>query len=243
MKWIFVILFCIPLLGVSQKKRFFNKLAEPDFPIYEVGTEPSVNELDLINFDTDEVCSNFLYAINTHLFRRHKIKLTQDSIYNKLCQASMETFSRSIFRSKQIWKRKTSYFYKAIIQLESNYRFYQSFAFNVPLVDHLFGQYYYDRHDEGSDLHLIYGSKKANKIKEEEGEPLKYIHPVSEQELVQKILRRLIFKFGKINFSSNYYTRIGFAIKVDARTLNKNRLPEAQVIVMIGGKLMQRLRV
>ncbi len=243
MRIIIFILFIISHVSMAQKAAFFDALKKNPYHHYQEGGVPMNRELNIINFNASQVISDFYYMVNQHEYRRSRTPLKQDSIYNKICETSLQIFNKSIFRSKQIWNRKKKYFYKALIQLNSNYRFYHAFVFKVKLVDYTWQKYYYDRNDTDSDLHLIYGNKKDNKVKLDEGFELEYIKPISEALLMTNILRKLVQYFGKKNFGSNYYSKIGFSIKLNEKSVNRRAIPEVYVMVMIGGKVMQKLRI
>ncbi len=226
----------------AQKMAFYKTLKSKAFNVYAPNHELLNSDLDILNFDLNVVTSKFYSAVNTHKYRRSKLPLQQDSIYNKICEVGINVFNRSIYTGYS-WDRKKKYFYKALIKLKSHYRFYQAFVFKVRLVNYKGGAYYYNRSDGGSVLNLVYGSKKQNKIKEDKGLPLNYILPISELEMMDIILRKLISSIGKRNFGSNFYSQIGFAIKLNPKSINRRALPEAYVMVMMGGKVMQKLRL
>lgn len=239
----FFILFICFVTSVSfgQKKRFFGVLDNTPFVFYPESFRPSERDLEIVHFDSIRAASSFLHSISNHKYRIAKIPFKQDSIYNRICLTVLNSLNGSIYINPSVWLKKRRYIYKALTKMKSNYRFYHAFAFKIKLVKYGIGSYYYDKNDDETDLGLVYGSKTKNKKKVEKGESLDYIEPITELKFDEILLKKVMRSLGRSNFKLSYYDRIGIAIKVNPRTVNRRAIPEAKVVIMLGGKVMRKM--
>ena len=243
MKFFFLLICLVSIIAFGQKRRFFDVLDKSPFVFYPKSNGPSDRDIEIIHFDSIRASSSFLFSINNHRYRIAKRPFIQDSIYNRICHTVLNSLNNSIYINSKVWLKKRRYIYKALVKLRSNNRFYHAYAFKIKLVKYGLGQYYYDKNDDETELHLIYGNKNRSKKKIQRGEPLDYIEPITEQKFNDLVLKKIMRSIGKSNFKLSYYDTIGIAIKLNRRTINRRAIPEAKVVVMLGGKVMQKIRL
>ena len=233
----------ISFFGFSQKHYFFKTLNSLDFIDYSDSIRAENSEIDILNFDNEAYKNIFFTEINQHKNRRSRPSLEPDSIYNKICETILLTSHRRLLRRN--WAKNKKFIYQSLIQYHSHFRYYKVFSFKIDLVNYNGGGFYYDKNDPKTNIHLISGNRKDNNkmlVKDEEFE-LKYILPKTEMELFNAITYKFIQNFGLSNFKSRYFSQIGFAIEIDKKTLNKKAIPQAKIVIIIGGKIMSKIRV
>ncbi len=198
--------------------------------------------IEILNFSTIEFKSLFYAHINAHKFR-NRYRMNQDSIYDKICETMFVASDHKLRKDR--WSKNKKYVYKSLIKLNSNYRYFKLFTFHISLVDYLGKKYYYDKSNTDSDLHLIYGTKEENEIKKKQNDSFIYplIKSKTQLQFFNDVLKKLIRVFTKSNFKSSYFNRVGFSIRVDQDSLHKKALPRAKIVVMIGGKIMSKIRL
>lgn len=243
MRAICLLFIFINFIGVAQEKRFDKTLENITYVKYEDSLEVSEDDINIFNFNREVFKPQFFSFIGNHRFRTGRGKLEQDSIYNRICESIIEMSDKTFGKNR--WKKPTKYVYNTVLKLRSNYRYYKVFAFRVSLVKLEGSTYYYDKGDVNTELHLIYGSRRLNKQrkKKDSNYEVNYLEQRNIKELLNHILDEFLSRFKKTNFKSRYYTRIGFSIEVDKKTLNKKAIPTAKVVIMIGGKIMSKIRV
>ena len=200
------------------------------------------NNIDILDFSTIKFKSLFYSHINAHKLRRRS-KMRQDSIYDKICETIFVASDHRL--RKNSWSKSKKYVYKSLIKQNSNYRYFRLLTFHISLVNYLNKKYYYDNTNSDNGLHLIYGTKEGNEIKKNKNDSFIYplIKPKTQLQFLNDILSKLIRLFSKSNFKSSHFNRIGFSIRVDKDSLHKKALPRAKIVVMIGGKIMSKIRI
>jgi hypothetical protein len=100
------------------------------------------------------------------------------------------------------------------------------------MVNHNGRPFFYDRHDEETDLHLFYGRKEDLKDSSYVPNPIPAHTYRSLAE--QLVLENLKYPNGQY-LRSRAYSFMSCRVELDKRTLYKNTLPKANVIFVFGG--------
>ena len=243
MKIVLAILCCaLSLYSFDQNRKFLIHLNVQDpFKYDETGTSGRLNVDEL---DEAAVCGMIIHGINETLQRTHKPKITQDSLLNKICFSGVETFAYSRFSKRKNWRKEQKNLDYALKITKSENKMFISYAFRVDLLDLSWkDKYYYDWRLKESDLDLYKGKKP--KIHDPEDEDYKEPVPLRAKtyhQMLKETLQQMKYNGCMKNISSSYFTQLGLAVKIDERSLHRNKRPCMFVMIMLAGKQSYQMK-
>lgn len=131
---------------------------------------------------------------------------------------------------------------KALKKMQFDKGISEVLSFNLRVVDFKGYNFYYLKTVHETELKLFKGSKPdikdSAKLAELEKEPLKmYTYKKLAEHFYKNILKR---KYNKLVNSANY-SSIGIYFKIDPRTLHRNKIPEAAVILIFGANRLKEI--
>ena len=106
-------------------------------------------------------------------------------------------------------------------------------------INYFGSEFYVDKEDETSNLHLFYGSKKPSK-KEKSDEKFKSV-PLKQytyQQLAEIIANSLMHDEGYFKSLNKAYDQIGLSCVVDPKSLVGKKIPKTKIILIVGGRLI-----
>jgi hypothetical protein len=158
-----------------------------------------------------------------------------------LAEIATESWKGSQYANHKKWKKINKYFKRAANQCTSRFNIIRSISFRIPLVNNHGKKFYYDRKGAKGELNLFYGSPPKTKLEREksEQEPLGFF---TEEELIEKSLRKMRKRGVFADVKRGYYSYVGVKIEVDEKSLFKNRIPTARVVVVLGARRMRVVR-
>lgn len=237
-KLLFILFLASTAFGQNRKFLIQVNKEEPFTYSYSAGQN---GRLDLINFDSHAVAWMLLEGFEEYQKIKNRPVLEQDSVLNKICLAAVKTIGKSRFRSRKHWKKEQKNLRYALKISNSNYKLFQSFAFTVDALDLPKGAaFYFDRRNEDCALQLYKGKPSYIRDPEHpdyvEPEP---IYAKTDRMLMEEFVEMFRRKAGLWYVSSEYYSRIGLAVRLEERSIHRKKRPYLYVILMIAGKQNQ----
>jgi len=161
---------------------------------------------------------------------------------NTLAAVATSAWKGSQYGNHQKWKKLNKYFRRASNQCTSSFNMIRAISFRIPLINNKGKKFYYDRKGPDGELNLFFGNAPKTKEEREEMEqiPLGY-H--TEKYLIEKCMhymrKRSIYKDVK----RGLYSYVGLKIEVDTRTIYKNKIPTARVVIVVGARRLAKVKV
>ena len=230
----------------GQARRFFDVLAKCPPVYYDTSATMSKEErVKVFEFDEARYSGLILSAINKRRKQRSRPGFQQDTLLNRLCVSGLQSFLRSRFKRPTTWKKEQKTILAALDIYESKFRLFAARAFSIDLIDlQKNAAFYYLKKYTASELQLYKGKQPNSTDPDVEGyeEPV----PIEAATLLQ-LTERVLEMFPRTGNSgdllSRKYCRIGIAIQVDRRTLYKQKRPTANLVLIIAGKKLQKVRL
>lgn len=207
-------------------------------------SDPRLNEeFDPLNPDI-ELLNAAVYAYIQDGRKRSGRKMHEfsDAQYT-LCKKFIDFFVPDKFEHEtQNIERFDKLTKKALKKMEYDKGISEVLSFNLRVMDFKGYNFYYLKTAHETELKLFKGSKPevkdSTKLAELEKEPIKmYTYKKLAEHFYKNILKR---KYNKLINSANY-SSMGIYFKIDPRTLHRNKIPEAAVIIIFGANRLKEM--
>ncbi len=241
---VLIILLGVAQINLAQNRRFLAKVKTIVTQKYDEDISPSEAEVDVINFDRGLYASLIFSKVNMLRNKKGRQELGQNSLLNRISSAGIEEFSKSRFTSRKYWMKEKKSINMALIQNRSNYKLFSAYAFIIDLADlNPRASFFYDRKKDFGGTALFKGKRPTTKESHKEGfkEP-EEVEMLSEVEFSEEIIKLLNKKGASSVLYSKKFSQIGISIRIDERTLHRNKRPCAYVMIVFGGKKMQKVK-
>lgn len=240
---ILYLLFELAFSAFGQNNQYFDRLDRTELEPY-VARAATQAELDVMNLDKQGYAGLLLEGINSVRTLKQRAVFEQDSAFNQMCNVGVKHFPQAYFRNKTKRHKIIRYAEFGLRHLKGKHRMFRVFSFNYNLTTlSNLTPFYYARNDETSPLKLFWGRRpRVTDPNHEDYEEPKPVRPISEKEFVRGLCRAFEHSKGGKDLLSRNFTHIGIAIRVDEFTLNRKKIPRAFVMVIIGGKQIQKAR-
>jgi hypothetical protein len=244
LRFLYISVIFLPVLAVAQDRKFLERV-DVTAPQFYVETTAGGGRMDLVNFNAGAYAGLMIGTFNEHRRLRARPVLEQDSLLNRIALAAILSYNRNKYIYSGEWKKERSSIKYALHHQHASFKMYWAHAFALDVLDlDLRKPFYCDKKNPESDLSLYEGKKPAIIDPEAEG----YVAPVplaavTDQEFCKRLLG---FFSGAIQdeLLDDAYSRIGVALKVDPRSIKVGAYrPRVFVIVVLGGKRLQEVRV
>lgn len=243
-----IIVLCVSHLGMTQT-RVFNDSAKiviqaRDSLIEIESVKPDEQPYDFLANGMGELEGLFLSKIEkVAKSRPDQLMMSQNLM--QLSDLSTAAWKGSQYTDAKKWRKLTKHIDRAFNQSTSSFNYTKEVSFRIRLVDNHKRRYYCDKKVGISELDLYKGKKPRGLTKEEKEElpdpiPLECF---TEEELVDQFYREL--RKNKIlrDVKAGRYSCVGVSIELDERTVHKNRIPTARVVVILGARRLRDLRI
>lgn len=222
----------------AQMNEIFNLMDKPVEISERIASSEQFNFLVKESTVMDEICLSVI--LREH--KKGKSNLQKSLTLSKFAEAATEAWKGSHYAEKDKWINLNKYFKRAKVNLPTNFNLIESVSFRIDLMSTTKKLWYYDRKGDKGDLNLYEGRKPRNKEEEELNEKIPV--PVCteleiEKQLLDELSRRGIVR--KLN--KGVYSFVGVSIKVDENTLFRSKLPTARVVVFLGARRLQNLKI
>ena len=234
------LMFCF--VGISQKQIFYDHISAAETKFFEL-TAATNETVDVVNLNTDNLSGKIMFAWNDARKKKGRVALTQNIPLKQYCFGAQQYFHRSYYQKKSTEEKLKIYTERGLRFLDAPCRHFQVAAFTVNIVDlHSFQRFYFDKSDGETPLGLFLGKrpKSTNPDSDnyEEPVPISYL---TENELVENILVDIRRRIGNEMYSKDY-ENFAIEIIVNDNTLFRHKIPTANVLVIIAGKQLQKVR-
>ena len=242
-KIVIFILVGMSINSYAQNRRYYANLATTKAFFIEEGIATE-NKLDVIHFDAHNYAGMVLNNLNATRAKRGRKDLVQDSTFNRMCKLGVNHFSKSFFTSRKHRNKVVRYTDFSLRKMKGEHRLFRAIVFTQNVV-HLSDRnnFYLDRRDKTTDLQLFEGEKSTAKPEDED-----YIEPVPVKELTEKqfvweVIKSIKRENGARELITRNYTHVGVSIRIDPTSINKKRVPRVFVMVLLGGKQTQKVKI
>lgn len=118
-------------------------------------------------------------------------------------------------------------------------------SFSIPLFESNNGKYFYDKNGPSGAPNLYKGDKNKLLKELEEGEELDYIplDGLTKDRVNELILKRLSNKRCLAQLKKSFYSFVGIDVAINMRSLDKKQIPELRVVLFLGARRLQALKV
>lgn len=172
-------------------------------------------------------------------------ELSKSQTLMSLAELATDAWKGTQYADRKKWKKLSKHFQRAFNRSTSKFNYTREISFRVKLVNNHGRRFYCDKKPGISELNLYAGKKPTGLTKEEKEElpdpiPLEYF---TEQELVDQFSRQLRRNTMIRDLKRGRYACIGLNVEIDERTLNRNRIPTARVVVILGARRLRDIRI
>lgn len=249
MKRLAAVLFCLFLFNaIGQTSLFKNEakeLIEATDSIYDI--EDVTNSKDEYNFLSEgmeplnAICLSELKSIS----RNRPDELKTSKTLSTLAQLATKAWRGSHYSDGKKWAGIAKHFRRAFERSTSKFNYTKQISFRIELIQNDNKRFYYDKKPGISDVHLYKGKKPRNLSKKKKEElpdptPLRYM---TETELLNQFVSQLKRQQLISDVKRGKYAYVGLHIQLDDNTLNKNRIPTARVVLVLGARRLQKIRI
>lgn len=227
----------------GQNHRYYSQIERTECDPIEVREAQDV-ELEVLDFDQQYYSGMILHELNLKRKTRGRPGFELDSTYNRICNTMVKQFSRGYFNGRKKRRRVNRFTEFGIRYLRGDNRLFKNynFYFNLTnLTKHT--RYFYARGDETTKLKLFIGKRPRtmSPTHEDYVKPTP-VKPITEKQFGAAMIQSLLRRDGSIEFFSKNYSHIGISMRIDEYTINRQQIPMAQIMIIIGGKQTQKVR-
>lgn len=228
--------------------RVFNRdakiLIEAKDSIQEIEeNEPTSEEYDFLSNGADDL--NAIFLTETKSFSRARPdELTKSHTLMSLATLATTAWKGTQYADAKKWKALSKHFRRAFNRSTSKFNYTKEISFRIKLVNNHGKKFYCDKKAGVSDLNLYAGKKPTGLTKSEKEErpdpiPLDYF---TEENLVDQYVKQLRRQKIMRDLKRGRYACVGINVEIDERTLNKNRIPTARVVIIFGARRLRDIR-
>ena len=200
-------------------------------------------ELDVTNFDQEQIGSVLFSTINKERDAHHRPKLEYDSLYNRIAQTILTDFDGKKFLSSKAWydqRRSINY----ILQVnQSQHKIYSLHAFRLDILNQDQGNgFYYDK-IPGTSPFDLYDGKRPKDEKDVVAEEPVPLAAVTIAQLSERFIDVIQSRSGGRDLYSQNYDVLGLGVKPDPDNANHKQRPRLLVVIVFGGKKLHRVKL
>lgn len=236
-----LVLFTFPLV-VSAQTAVFKSLVQSldlskDTCISIEKVKPTTEAYDFVGLGGERLERLLLSEL---MVVSKKDELKESTALRNLTDAAATAWYGSQYSERDRWRKLEKYFQRTNHQLVSKFNILRTTSFRIPLMETPNRGFYYDRHGEEGELNLFQG--KRPRSKEEKDEEKIPVRSFTEKELLDRLLKNLNRGGFYRGIRNGIFTFVGVSIQIDEKSLYKNKIPTARVVIMFGAKRLQRVK-
>jgi hypothetical protein len=187
------------------------------------------------------ICLSELKSIS----RNRPDELKTSKTLSTLARLATKAWRGSQYADRKKWGRIAKHFRRAFERTTSKFNYTKQVSFRVKLVQNNNRSFYCDKKVGISETDLYKGNKPRNLTKAEKEElpdptPLAYM---TELEILDQFIDQLKRKRILSDLKRGRYAFVGLNIQVDKNTLSKNKIPTARVVLVLGARRLQNIRM
>lgn len=235
-------------LTYGQTRQFINQaeeLLKKRDSVYAIEVRsPEPIEYDFISDGMDDLELVFLGVLKKHA-RTRPDELQSSYTLQTLATLATEAWKGSQYSDAKKWRKLDKYFRRASQKSTTGFNLTKQISFRIPLADNEGKRFYYDRKGPSGGMNLYTGRKPKKRLDAddedyEEPIPLNYN---TEEVLVEKFLKELRRKSIMADLKRGGFAYAGVSVEIDERTVFRNRMPTARVVVIMGARRLRQVKV
>lgn len=240
---VFILTFAVGL-SFGQNKRYYDLLDRTEGEQME-SRKASSAELNVIGFDKQDYGGLILAQFNESRKRRGRKDFVIDSVFQQVCNTGVKHFSSTFFKSQKHKDKVVRHTEFGIRHLKGKNRLFKVVALNVNLTT-LKGMspFFYYAQDPNTTLKLYKGKRPKTLNPDhpdyEEPVPVKAITEIMFAEDIEAAIKTRV---GVTDFFSKTYSHMGVGVRLDEYSVNRRKIPHAFVLIILGGKQTQKIRI
>lgn len=241
------LLICISFLSWGQSRLFVleaeKQIQKKDSYSEIESVLPSSDVYDFVSEGNLRLNGLFLSSIKG-FSKNHPDELTKSNTLTKLAEIATSSWKGSQYSDKKKWKGIAKHFRRAFEKSSSKFNHTEQISFRVPLVDKGKNGFYFDRKGSEGGLNLYKGKRPKSRV-DEDGDDIEQIplELMTEQDLIEKFEREIKRSGWFTNLKRGRYSYVGLSVEIDEKTLYKNRIPTARIVVVLGARRLRDVRV
>lgn len=175
-------------------------------------------------------------------------ELTKSRNLMLLAELATTAWKGTQYADAKKWKALSKHFQRAFDRSTSKFNYTKDLSFRIKLVDNEGRKFYYDKKPGLSELNLYQGKKPTGGSKTDDADEEELPDPVpleyfTEEELVKQFTRELKRSSVMADLNRGRYACIGLHVEIDQTTLNKNRIPTARVVLILGARRLRDIQL
>lgn len=246
MKWKLVIIFVWLIVQTQAQTRAFLNAAREALETKDQVTEIDEREAEPESFDilSDETLrleELFLSELKD-LSRSKPDQLKKSQTLTTLAQLATQSWKGSHYSDAKKWRKLSKHFKRSSNRCASRFNLMKEVSFRVSLIDNHGKRFYYDRLGSEGGLNLYSGTKPRGTKEREETEQIP-LESFSEEELIEQFVRQVSRKRILSDLKRGRIAYAGLSVQIDERSLYKNRIPTARIVLIVGARRLKDIRV
>ena len=171
-------------------------------------------------------------------------ELTKSQTLTSLATLATQAWKGTLYTDRKRWKALSKHFSRAFNRSTAKFNYTREISFRIKLVNNHGKRFYCDKKVGISELNLYAGKKPTGLTKEEREElpdptPLNYF---TEQEIADQLWKQLRRYRIISDLKRGRYACVGLSVEIDERTLYRNKIPTARVIIIFGARRLKDIR-
>lgn len=225
----------------SEFRRMCAEFAHMVDTSYEVNQASiSDSEYDFTSEGIEPLTSKVLSFLHKKANTK-KTPFQQSEVLTRMAASATKAWYGSQYTDRSKWKRLEKYIRRSKHTVTTNFNILTSLSFRINLMHVPRNDFYYDRKGPEGELNLYLGQRpKTEEEKEAEPVPVPFL---TEKAILKRIERELSRKGALRAIKKGIYSYVGISIVVDQKSLYKERMPTARVVIFLGAKRLQRLKI
>ncbi len=217
-----------------QKKDSYSEIDAvlPDSEVY-----------DFVSEGSSSLNALFLTSIKG-LSKNQPDELRKSNTLMTLAKLATNSWKGSQYSDSKKWKGIAKHFRRAFEKSSSKFNHTEQVSFRISLVDAGKNRFYFDRKGSEGGLNLYEGKRPKSRVDADGNEleqiPLKLTH---EEDFVEKFEREIKRNGWFTDLKRGRYSYVGLNVEIDQKTLYKNRIPTARIVVVLGARRLRDIRV
>lgn len=246
MKQVLILLLLLPLSTSAQTRKFIDRALETisgKDTVHEISiTHASTDRFDVLSRDNEQLEALFIGTLCKRSPSRKR--LMESAALKSLSLIAVEVWKGDHYTDHRKWSKLNKYFNRVLRHSTGRFNMIKTYSFRVKLVDNRGRLFHYDRRVSEGELNLFFGGKrkKPKRIDDESEDERVPLESFTEEEILSAFMRRMRKKSMLSYIRKGVFEYAGLSVEVDERSLFRNRIPTARVVVFLGARRLKRVR-
>lgn len=230
----------------STQITLFNRLCKDSLISVDAYTDinTSINSSFEL-YPSDESMNDLSELFATQIWQFTSKRYSELQYSEMLSQMSVfatESWRGSNYESKKKWSKLDKRFRRAKRNTTAGFTVVKCVSFRINLTETKGKRVYCDEMDGDGRFNLFYGRRISEQEKEEGKVPIP-VKVLNIEQLNRKLIRALKSQKVYNDLHKGVYSSLGISVVLDKKTVGKNTFPTARVVVLLGAKRLQRIKI